>query len=1060
MIVSKPWVRLGGVLALGFLIRLFFIPNLGFKNDIDAFEAWALSLGSLPFSEFYAKAGFADYPPGYFYILAFIGRIYTQLHLNDPGLSVLRATVKMPAILFDLVDGYIIFLVVRRFFSETWALLCAALFVLNPAVIFISAAWGQVDSISGGLALLAIYLLLRSDDETGSFSWDIVLAWIALSYSLLIKPQGAILVPLVLAFAFVDPQRRQRRLYATLGGIAGGLLLALILTLPFHPIANPVNAFAWLYQKYAFGKGVYPYNSINAFNLWSIRLQFWEQDNQKLVIMSQAAWGVLLLVAASILIIVRYLQVRTARALVESAALLTLAFFMLSTRMHERYIFDGLLLTIVAAPFARQYLYATAFFSITLLVNLWYSWQYITALVNHLAVDNARDMYPLITHPLSLLNVAAFFALCFFYFGQEPEEQAAATTERDPAALSDARNWFAPREGLTRMLWPLDYVVSAAIGLFSFVLSYVNYWKPPDKIFDEIYFARAAEEYLQHRYIYESTHPPLTKLIITLSTIMFGGLHGGDNAYGWRFLDVVFGAVAVVVLYAFAKRITGSTLFSGIAALLFTFDGMHFVQSRIATPEGIVVVFSLGALYAFYRFWIASQSTQRLNETSRRPMRIGISAAVAIAAGFVLSAILNVPTHQSSGALIVAGTYFAFGFYLLMRVVVMPRVFPSDEQFASYPEGTIVVRNGDRVWLRTPDGGVLDSGRKTPVLGAVARANQGSLVYKEDDVTATYKRDATLAYATPAGAAVYQPGAIFEGGSVAQNGSHGTAWLVAFTVLLGMLVASKWYGVMAYPVSIIVIAFVWTQRYRREGRLKLWGNPNGFRLDVDLATIVFLSMTVYAMVWIPDAIRHIFGEVQSFSDLVKRQYDMFHYHDTLVATHPYASQWWQWPLDLRPIAYYFKDLTGVPFGSIPSKCCVVEIISLPNPLIMWFGVFSVPIVGYLAWRERNKGYSLLVLAYLLQWLPWMRSPRITFAYHFYVDIPIIVLCNAIVLQRIWNWRGATDAGRTAARIAVGAYVLAVALAFIFFYPILAGVPVPYNVWNARMLHPLLGNGWI
>jgi len=153
-------------------------------------------------------------------------------------------------------------------------------------------------------------------------------------------------------------------------------------------------------------------------------------------------------------------------------------------------------------------------------------------------------------------------------------------------------------------------------------------------------------------------------------------------------------------------------------------------------------------------------------------------------------------------------------------------------------------------------------------------------------------------------------------------------------------------------------------------------------------------------------------------------------------------------------------LTGLPFGSVPSKCCVVEIISLPNPLILWFGIFTVPFTGYLAWRERNKSYALLVLAYLLQWLPWMRSPRITFAYHFYVDIPIIVLCNVIVLQRIWNWRGASQSGLMAARIAVGAYVVAVAAAFVFFYPVLAGVPVPYNVWNARMLHPLMGNGWI
>ena len=43
--------------------------------------------------------------------------------------------------------------------------------------------------------------------------------------------------------------------------------------------------------------------------------------------------------------------------------------------------------------------------------------------------------------------------------------------------------------------------------------------------------------------IYENTHPPLTKLLVTLSVMLFGGLGHGDNSWGWRFLDVVFGAI-------------------------------------------------------------------------------------------------------------------------------------------------------------------------------------------------------------------------------------------------------------------------------------------------------------------------------------------------------------------------------------------------------------------------------------------------------------------------------------------------------------------------------------
>ena len=81
------------------------------------------------------------------------------------------------------------------------------------------------------------------------------------------------------------------------------------------------------------------------------------------------------------------------------------------------------------------------------------------------------------------------------------------------------------------------------------------------------------------------------------------------------------------------------------------------------------------------------------------------------------------------------------------------------------------------------------------------------------------------------------------------------------------------------------------------------------------------------------------------------------------------------------------------------------------------------------------------------------SPRIAFAYHFYVEIPLICLCNAIVLQQIWEWveaRGAQGPLESGA-VGVVAYVVLVVAAFIFFYPILAGTcRITWDAWNARM----------
>ena len=1038
------------LLAAGFFLRLLFMGNEGFRNDVSSFEAWAITLASHPFWQFYSSTSFADYPPGYFYILGFIGHLYALLAPHG-NLDVLKYLVKVPAVVMDLVDGALLYAIVRRFASERWALGVAALFILNPAIIFISAAWGQVDSISSGLALLGVYLLLRSDDVASTSSAalrqaqgdkrvivPIVLAWIVLAYSLLIKPQAAILIPLFVVFAFTSPERRRARLFATGAGIIAAILFTFTLTVPFHPTASPVNAFSWLYQKYDFGKNVYAYNSVNAFNLWSIIHSFWTPDSQQIGPWPQYFWGILLVAAAAVLTLVRYAQARTHQALIEAAALLSLAFYMFSTRMHERYIYDGLVFTLACVPFARRYFWSAIVFSITLFVNLWYSLTYLSVVTNRTPGVNAADMWPTVTHPLSLVNVAVFFYLGYVFLGSG-DEAAAVTTQGAPAVAQApalplelrARAWFNPREGLGSMLWPLDYAMAGFLGIVSFVVSYVNYWLPNEKIFDEIYFARAAEEYLTNKYIYENTHPPLTKLIITLSTMMFGGMPAGDNPHGWRFLDVVFGAVAVVVLYAFAKRLTRSTLFASFAAVMFVADGMHFVQSRIATPEGIVVVFSLCALYAFYRYWIASQSTQRHFEPETLK-RAGISLAGAVVLGLISGAIGNAVGGGNTASLIVAGLYFLSGWYLVMRLWVVPRILRPQGQFVTYAEGSREVLVDGQGALETPDGRIIKK----------------DLTIKEEEAAISYRRDGSVVYATPEGSATYTPGLVTDDRGEVEEGRHATGWLIAFTLLLGALVASKWYGVMAYGVSFIVIAAVWLQRYWREGKTKRWGNPFGFRLDLSIAAIVFLSMSLYVCVWIPDFFRHI--EIKNLGDLVYRQYTMFEYHDTLKATHPYQSSWWQWPLDLRPIAYYWKDLrAGININN-PNSCCVAEIVSLPNPLILWFGLICVPCIAFLAWREKNKGFALLVIAYLLQWLPWARSPRITFAYHFYVDVPLIILCNVIILQRIWNRETENPEARLFGRIGVCAYVAAVVLAFIWFYPILAGIPIPWNDWWNRM----------
>jgi len=1067
--IARP-VWLLALLAAGLVARLFFIGNAGFHIDVGDFESWALTLAEKGFPQFYSKAGFADYPPGYFYILGAIGWVWEFFRHADPRYDLLKMMIKVPAIVADLCVGVLLYKLVLRFAGERWALGAAALYVLNPAVIAVSAMWGQVDSIAGGLALLAVYLLLRSEDDEARARWFVVGAWLAFAYSLLVKPQAAILIPLFIAWVFVDASRRDARLKATATGIAAALVMTLLVVLPFHPTANPIDAFGWLLHLYASGASGYASGSVNAFNLWAIRQSFWMPDTMPTLWLPQYVWAIALLVAAATLIVWRYLQGKTQQLFVEAAALLLLAFFMLSTRMHERYIFDGLLFTIACVAFARRYLWASIAFSFTTLLNIVYSLQFLAAEDDKLQVNTA-DLWGFPDHLLSFVNVATFFALGYLFLGSDAPERvavaAAPAIARSKAVVrssaASVRRWFDPAEGLTGMRGWIDWAVAGALGVASFVLSYVGYATITTQIFDEIYFARAGKEYLSANLpIYENTHPPLTKLLITLSMILFGG----DHAAGWRFLDVVFGALVIVLLYVFAKRVTGSTVFAALATSFFLFDGMHFVQSRIATPEGFVVFFATAATYAFYRFWIAAQVNVRKaagpKENGFAFVAAYLSAAAGFAAGLIYAFVAYHARPEFDGLLWLVtgaaiGLWAALLCYLVARLVVLPRMFPDAREEISYPDGSDALRSPDgRVVLETPDGGVLDSAGKTPRLGARTQAKANGLLYTDDDLQIAYARDATVSYQTPAGDAALTPGVIAAGGG-SQRGKDARVWLVAFTVALGCLVASKWYGVMGFGVSFIVVIGVWLQQFVTNRRAALWGNPRGYRLDVAIATIAFVSATVYGLIWIPDIHRQV--DIKNAADVVLRQYSMYEYHRNLVATHPYASQPWMWPLDARPIAYYYKDFRKGAALQDNSACCLAEVLSLPNPFTMWFGLLAVPFVGYLAWVRRNKGYALIVLTYLLQWLPWFLSPRLIFAYHFYVNVPLICLCNAIALQWIWEKCKDSPAGKWAAIGGIAAFTLVIAGAFVFFYPILAGTHITWNEWHARIWNPL-GANWI
>jgi len=524
----------------------------------------------------------------------------------------------------------------------------------------------------------------------------------------------------------------------------------------------------------------------------------------------------------------------------------------------------------------------------------------------------------------------------------------------------------------------------AGLVLIAFIVAAINLGFPAIKIFDEVYFALAGEEYLKHIPPWEWTHPMFTKEIIALSILMFG-----DNAFGWRCLNVVVGALEIGVVYAFAKRLTSSTAFAVTAGILLTFEGFHFTESRIATGEITISTLILISLYAFYRYWDSVQTRVERLVDGRfgRAFWLTMTGGVLFAAAFSFVANIQPASHSpkeqfardlynSNGvepiSYIVAFLYALLGVYLFARIV-LPRWLPQRGARISYEDGTSVTVK----------------------------------VHSGVDWTAT-------------------------------------SWLTVLVISLGLLASSKWNGAFDFAIVIALVLLVWGTRVW-PGSPPL-GNPNGFPLDIVFGLMLFVAATIYTITYLPF---FLLGHGHTLNDLLTLQHIMYTYHNTVGGTHPYMSVWWQWPIMQIPIDYYWQDLrTGAAIRDA-SACCVAMIIALPNPVVFLLGLISVPFAGWLAWRERNRGYLLLVVAYFLQWLPWFHSPRMLFEYHFFPNLAIIVLCDVILLQRFCG--SLTTPG---GKWTLAAYLAAVMSSFIFFYPVIAGAPLPYNQWYQRMLPDL------
>ncbi|OCT16787.1 hypothetical protein A8709_08460 [Paenibacillus pectinilyticus] len=269
-------------------------------------------------------------------------------------------------------------------------------------------------------------------------------------------------------------------------------------------------------------------------------------------------------------------------------------------------------------------------------------------------------------------------------------------------------------------------------------------------------------------------------------------------------------------------------------------------------------------------------------------------------------------------------------------------------------------------------------------------------------------------------------------------------------LFFGLGAASKWIAIYGGAGLALLFFLSLFERYREYHKAAIWlknGIPKSKHKQavntdaqrkivttfpqLSLKTIawctlffVIIPVILYAASFLPALMAH--GETLSFKRLIQYQTSMYDYQTQLKATHPFSSEWYQWPFITRPLWYYAGQF--LPTGLTST------IVAMGNPAIWWTGIAAVITSAFLAFKRKDRGMFVVLVAFASQYLPWIFVKRLTFIYHFFAMVPFLILCLVYVIQygieyRKWN------------KQLVYAYFAVVFLLFVMFYPALSGMEV-------------------
>lgn len=243
---------------------------------------------------------------------------------------------------------------------------------------------------------------------------------------------------------------------------------------------------------------------------------------------------------------------------------------------------------------------------------------------------------------------------------------------------------------------------------------------------------------------------------------------------------------------------------------------------------------------------------------------------------------------------------------------------------------------------------------------------------------------------------------------------RGWRYLAASGISMGLAVSCKWSGLYGAAGLALIWAVLMT-RSLSQGRIT-WRYAGQTALACCLFFLL-IPAAIYLLSYLPYVAA---DQSLGFWERVwSNQVNMLAYHSQVSGYHSSASSWYEWPISARPVLLFSGRRPG---GR-------AEILALMgNPALWWPGLLAVFYGIYRLLDGKDGQAAFLVTAYLAPMLPWIFISRYSFLYHYYPSLPFLTLLMGLLAER---------KGRRGT-IFLGVCVLAAAVLFLLFYPIISG----------------------